>query len=241
MQTGTKIAIALGVAIMGMLFLFSVKENERQIRVSYELAAPSVQSSTIPTQISVSSPANAPVTTGTYQFSVIPGGAKTRDEFCRFVAVSQDFPGLNCAVVQEIRLQSDSFLYMTFRKGEQVKWIRKPVLVHAGEKIYTDMAGHSYLARCGNQIMMNPQEPSMEIDTSTLERPTPAVVVAEIPVLAPSAPPVSVPSTSTYTDSSSKRGWAGIAAAVVPVFIHHDSPSAPPNNSKCDAIETSCP
>ena len=221
------------------LIMMGVKEQRRQVEVTHILTAPEVSkaSYTVPSPNSFP-PDFHPV----YNFSIIPGGAKTLSEFCESSKTDPALAGFDCSKAREFSLPEDARYFMTFRKNGVVSWTKKPVLVRAGERLYTD-GSRSFLARCGNQVRFTPQEPSMDIETSQLDRPSNPVPVA--PPLISYAPPERVSSagsisTASAPPPSSSKGWIGGFVAVVPIIVSHHDSYTTTTTSKCDPIEVSC-
>jgi hypothetical protein len=107
-------------------------------------------------------------------FALLRGGFTSVDEF--FERVNEDpilhsFYG-DCADHNAAMhpLAEDVTVFSTFRKGAQIKWARKPLLVRKGEYVMT-FCGKTVLARCGNLISMAAMQPSEDIPPALLETP----------------------------------------------------------------------
>ncbi len=125
-----------------------------------------------------SDPHALPVSFRPLNFALLRGGFTTPDEF--FARVQAD-PILNsfygtCAEknVAMKPLADDILVFSTFRRGNQIKWARKPLLVHKGEYVLT-FCGKTVLARCANLISWTPMQPSEDVPPSLLEIPTEAL------------------------------------------------------------------
>ena len=105
--------------------------------------------------------------------ALIPGGITSVQEFRQRVA---EDPTLNsffgsCEVEPTLQpLPEDIMVFIAFRRGEEIKWARRPLLVHKGEYVLT-FCGKTVLARCGNMISWSPMQPSEDVRPSLLETP----------------------------------------------------------------------
>ena len=105
--------------------------------------------------------------------ALIPGGITSVEEFLQRVA---EDPTLNsffgsCDVEATIQpLPDDILVFIAFRRGQEIKWTRRPLLVHKGEYVLT-FCGKTVLARCGNLISWTPVQPSEDVPPSLLEAP----------------------------------------------------------------------
>jgi hypothetical protein len=105
--------------------------------------------------------------------ALIPGGITSVGEFLQRVA---EDPTLNsffgsCDVEASIEpLPDDMLVFVAFRRGQEIKWTRRPLLVHKGEYVLT-FCGKTVLARCGNLISWTPMQPSEDVPPSLLEEP----------------------------------------------------------------------
>lgn len=143
-----------------------------------------------------------------YPLSVIPAGVYSAGELAsarRIDAVVRahysEF-GLN----PDLRsLTRDTYLYISYRKGDRVYWTANKHRLAKGELVLSD-GNHLARARCGNRLSVTAQGPTLPgkqpseamLDTpelpQPLELPKPALFVAqsEAPTL-PFAPPAGVP------------------------------------------------
>jgi hypothetical protein len=108
------------------------------------------------------------------RYSLLRGGFNSVDEF--FERVSED-PTLHdfygdCADrnASMHALPEDIVTFSTFRKGEEIKWAQKPLLIKKGEYVMT-FCGKTVLARCGNLISVSPMQPSEDVPPAMLEDP----------------------------------------------------------------------
>ena len=154
----------------------------------------------------------APVSFRPLNFALLRGGFTSTDEF--FERVNEDpilhsFYG-DCADRDASMhpLSSDMLVFTAFRRGTQIKWAKRPLLVRKGEYVMT-YCGKTVLARCGNLISMAAMQPSEDIPPGLLETPVDAVV-----------PPVSYGS-EPVAEFVAPAGVTPVpAAAVTPVAAH---------------------
>jgi PDZ domain len=105
--------------------------------------------------------------------ALIPGGITSVQEFRQ--RISED-PTLHsffgsCDADATIQpLPADILVFVAFRRSDEIKWTRRPLLVHKGEYVLT-YCGKTVLARCGNLISWNPAQPSEDVPPSLLETP----------------------------------------------------------------------
>jgi hypothetical protein len=123
------------------------------------------------------SAAGSPIVRASYRpltFALLSGGFTSIDEFQQRVAIDPvllSFYG-NCNDSQASMqpLPDDILVFITFRRGQEIKWTRRPILVHKGEYVLT-LCGRTVLARCGNFISWVPMQPSEDVPPSLLEMP----------------------------------------------------------------------
>jgi hypothetical protein len=100
-----------------------------------------------------------------YRYSVIPGGARTRDELLNVVSndavVASHYYPLSRERVREERLTEEQRAYVSYRIGDRVYWTKERVTLPAGEPILTDGV-IQIRARCGNRIAYEPQLPTSD-------------------------------------------------------------------------------
>jgi hypothetical protein len=116
----------------------------------------------------------APVSFRPLNFALLRGGFTSVDEF--FERVNEDpilhsFYG-DCADRNAAMhtLHEDVMVFTAFRRGNQIKWAEKPLLVRKGEYVMT-FCGKTVLARCGNLTSMASMQPSEDIPPALLEEP----------------------------------------------------------------------
>jgi len=192
--------------------------------------------------------APVPVSFRPLNFALLRGGFTTADEF--FERVSQDpilhsFYG-DCSDRNATMrpLPEDVRVFTAFRRGNQIKWASRPLLVHKGEYVLT-FCGKTVLARCGNLISMAAMQPSEDIPPGLLETPVDAIdppityaagpedsIVTPVAATAPAAhagrffffvPPVYIPGSHSHSPAPPKT-----PPTVVPPAPTTTPPATPP-------------
>jgi hypothetical protein len=105
--------------------------------------------------------------------ALIPGGITSVEEFRQRVAEDSTLNSFfgSCDVGATFQpLPDDILVFIAFRRGQEIKWTRRPLLVHKGEYVLT-FCGKTVLARCGNLISWTPMQPSEDMPPSLLETP----------------------------------------------------------------------
>jgi hypothetical protein len=165
------------------------------------------------------SAAGSPIVRASYRpltFALLSGGFTSIDEFQQRVAIDPvllSFYG-NCNDSQASMqpLPDDILVFITFRRGQEIKWTRRPILVHKGEYVLT-LCGRTVLARCGNFISWVPMQPSEDIPPSLLEMPADEV-----------RPEEPAPTAQADPAKTSIRGLAALPAST----SHRFYPLIPP-------------
>jgi hypothetical protein len=146
-----------------------------------------------------------PVSFRPLNFALLRGGFTSVDEF--FERVNEDpilhsFYG-DCADRNASMhpLREDVMVFTAFRRGNQIKWAEKPLLVRKGEYVMT-FCGKTVLARCGNLTSMASMQPSEDISPALLEEPIDFI-----------APPLSY---AEAAPDAAIMASAGTSAAIAP-------------------------
>jgi hypothetical protein len=179
-------------------------------------------------------PVPVPASFRPLNFALLRGGFTSADEF--FARVSEDpilhsFYG-DCADRHASMhpLSEDVRVFTAFRRGNQIRWAQRPLLVHKGEYVMT-FCGKTVLARCGNLISMAAMEPSEDIPPGLLETPTDPIE----PPLSYAAEPsdsVVIPVTATAPAAARSRFFFFVPPLYIPTGGSHSVPpprfSSPP-------------
>lgn len=114
-----------------------------------------------------------------YPYSVIPGGAHSRDELEKALAGDStaakhysDFVVQNARIVT---LDKDRQYHVSYRVGDKIYWTRRVLTLHKGEQLLFDGV-HYARARCGNrlsEVMALPQLAQSEPNAKKFEAPVP--------------------------------------------------------------------
>jgi len=107
-----------------------------------------------------------------YRYSVIPGGAYNALELRQAIhddaVVAAHYEHLDQATLRVERVPHDRYVHVSYRKGNNIFWTKKKVLLRQGETILTD-GKTEVRARCGNCISEEPQQPTAADDPDTVE------------------------------------------------------------------------
>ena len=100
-----------------------------------------------------------------YPYSVIPGGAYSRQELAARAGedrvVANHFADFALNQARAVRSEADKMVHVSYRLGDKVFWTQKTIKVPKGEALMTD--GRDFArARCGNRISVLPQAPVSE-------------------------------------------------------------------------------
>lgn len=155
-----------------------------------------------------------------YNFSIVPGGVHSPKE--------AGLPQGHAEV-----LDHNMLAYVNYKRGGQVYWTSHPVLIMAGETIYTDGNG-TVRSRCGNSISFLPKAPTEPVDVSylldlvevpPLPAPVPPDTLSNIPAL-----PVAVAPPTQPGNTLEPLPGGGI----IPVYVPVNPVVTVPENSAVD-------
>jgi len=100
-----------------------------------------------------------------YPYSVVPGGVASAAELqaraARDGVVAEHFKNFTFKDARTVRLEADREAYVSYRKGNDIYWTRKKVLLKKGEWLITD-GTTTIRSRCGNQVCDVPRAPVAE-------------------------------------------------------------------------------
>lgn len=96
----------------------------------------------------------------TYAYSVVPGGVEDAREL-KWVAehdpvVAAHYAGFDYAHARVVEVALARSVYVSYRIGNHVYWMRRRISLHKGEKLITD-GRITARGRCGNQVAEKPQ------------------------------------------------------------------------------------
>jgi hypothetical protein len=197
-----KVRGAIFVLICGLFLFQAVNRGAKRLAAPSKPAVPAAKS--VRSNAATATVANTPIIHASFRplrYSLLRGGFNSVDEF--FERVHQD-PTLHdfygdCADrnASMHALPEDIVTFSTFRKGNEIKWAQRPVVVKKGEYVMT-FCGKTVLARCGNLVSVSPMQPSEDMPPALLEDPEEApaapLMLASNAEAAPAAlPPAAVP------------------------------------------------
>lgn len=155
--------VVLGVAACAALLLQSRApglESMTQDAVAVQTATAASSMGAAPLRI-----ADAADSSGTrrvYRYSVVPGGVVSRVELAQIVradkVVAAHYASFEVDKARPVAVAKPRAVYVSYRKGDQVYWTAKKVMLAEGETVLTD--GNSDIrGRCGNRISDVPLMP----------------------------------------------------------------------------------
>jgi hypothetical protein len=115
-----------------------------------------------------------------YPYSVVPGGVSGKDELVQVIkrdqVVARHYANFAVEQAREIKVDKPRAVYVSYRKGDQVYWTAKKLMLAEGETLLTD-GSNEMRARCANRISDTPQLPveakgptEEELDSSVMEQ-----------------------------------------------------------------------
>jgi hypothetical protein len=197
-----KVRGAIFVLICGLFLFQAVNRGAKRLAAPSKPAVPAAKS--VRSNAATATVANTPIIHASFRplrFSLLRGGFNSVDEF--FERVHQD-PTLHdfygdCADrnASMHALPEDIVTFSTFRKGNEIKWAQRPVVVKKGEYVMT-FCGKTVLARCGNLVSVSPMQPSEDMPPALLEDPeeapaAPLMLASNAEAMPAALPPAAVP------------------------------------------------
>ena len=99
-----------------------------------------------------------------FRYSVIPGGAYTREELEKALkadsVAAAHYSDFKVSDARLVTLDSDRLSYVSYRVGDRVYWTQRQILLRKGEKLLTD-GTHFARTRCGNRLTDRPTAPAI--------------------------------------------------------------------------------
>jgi hypothetical protein len=107
-----------------------------------------------------------------YRYSVIPGGARSRQELTDAIArdevVAAHYRSISIGAIHAERVKQDSLVYVSYRRDNKIFWTKHQVRLSRGETILTD--GVTQIrGRCGNCISVQPMTPTADDEPANAE------------------------------------------------------------------------
>ena len=97
-----------------------------------------------------------------YPYSIVPGGVRDAAELARVIrtdfVVATHYAGFDVANARAVTVTKVRAVYVSYRKGDQVYWTKKKLMLAEGETLLTD-GTNEMRARCANRISDVPQFP----------------------------------------------------------------------------------
>lgn len=136
-----------------------------------------------------------------YAFSVIPGGAYSREELAVALKVdpvaAEHYAGFDASNASTRRLAEDTYVYVSYRKGDRVYWTASKRRIPKGELVLSD-GKHLARTRCGNRLSGIPESPvdhapqPTELALNAPELPS-GIKLPDAPLLVPEYDAPSIP------------------------------------------------
>jgi len=114
-----------------------------------------------------------------YPFSVVPGGVASQAELVRIVrtdkVVAAHYASFDVAKARLVTVAAPRAVHVSYRKGDQVYWTAKKVMLKPGETLFTD-GSNEMRARCANRISevarfpVEAHEPDLELLEASFEK-----------------------------------------------------------------------
>lgn len=104
-----------------------------------------------------------------YPYSIVAGGVHSPDELREAIetdpVAAAHYAGFKLAKGHVIRLQHDTYAYLSFRVGDNIYWTSHKVSLRKGETLLTD--GERYIrTRCGNRLSQEARLPTYRHEPS---------------------------------------------------------------------------
>ena len=166
-----------------------------------------------------------------YPYSVLPGGAydaaELRSKLSSDEAAARHYQLVHLAQLRSIGANFTSPVYISYRKGNQIYWTRKPVRLTQGETLLTDGTLFAR-ARCGNRISATPQEPVASTDPPEDIFDVPRFYEFEpIPLPATSESKVTTEPPGSLGPSQPGSSPASLGVAIFPLPVARRDPGTP--------------
>jgi len=153
--------VILGVAACAALLL-QQRAPGLESRVQDGAAVQAAASSAGGAPLRIADAADSSGTRRVYRYSVVPGGVASRAELAHIVradkVVAAHYASFEVDKAHPVTVAKPRAVYVSYRKGDQVYWTAKKVMLAEGETVLTD--GNSDIrGRCGNRISGVPRMP----------------------------------------------------------------------------------
>jgi len=164
-----------------------------------------------------------------YNFSVIPGGVRNRQELeraeSRDPVVRRHFADFIISQLRIVQLPAAEDAYVSYRVVNDVFWTRKKIRLEKGEPLLTDGV-HYARVHCGNRVSEVPQPKTSPVEPTGAELETP---VARPPRPSAGIGKLYIPPRPCPGPGCSKWPRLALGVAGIPV-IFFATGTVPPNN-----------
>jgi hypothetical protein len=138
----------------------------------------------VPGDVDVGEAPEPPTGRLVYRYSVIPGGAYNASELTEAIdrdpVVAAEYRGVAARGVHAEVVPADRMAYMSYRIANKIYWTKHQIKLRRGETVLTN--GDTMLrGRCGNEIALDPMQPTAEAEPAPLE--LEALAVGDPPLL----------------------------------------------------------
>jgi hypothetical protein len=165
-----------------------------------------------------------------YPYSIIPGGAYSREELARAVqndpVISRHYADFEIGKTRVVRLDHSELMYVSYRIGNNVFWTKHPIFLPAGETLLTD-GKTAARTRCGNRLSATravpisrnePRPEAMDV-APNLNQPIDAMPQPELSFLLPPTALFPTPSTPMALGTPLNEGLIGSVPSPIPPLV----------------------
>ncbi|WP_223465910.1 PEP-CTERM sorting domain-containing protein [Massilia soli] len=166
------IGVAVVAAVAGLAVVGLMVEPEHAIAARSAMAETAVPPKTAPgTAQPAPAPAPAAAERRVYPYSIIPGGVSGKEELASVIktdkVVAAHYASFDVAKAFKLTVQKPRAVYVSYRKGDQVYWTSRKLMLVKGEMLLSD-GRNEMRARCANRISDTPQFP-VEVNEPSAE------------------------------------------------------------------------
>jgi hypothetical protein len=154
-----RVAVAALLAVAGCVAFLLHQQPRQPGQAGVTVAAPAAP---MPAVLRVAAEAAPAEARRVYPYSIVPGGVTDRIELARAVmadrVVAAHYAGFAIDKASLRTVDKARAVYVSYRKGDQVYWTARKVMLNEGESVLSD-GQNEIRARCGNRISDTPQLP----------------------------------------------------------------------------------
>jgi hypothetical protein len=154
-----RVAVTTMLAVAGCAAFLMQQQAHRPGRHAVAAAAAAAPA---PALLPVAAEAAPAAVRRVYPYSIVPGGVTDRIELARAVmsdeVVAAHYAGFALDKASLRTVTKARAVYVSYRKGDQVYWTARKVMLAEGEGVLSD-GRNEIRARCGNRISDTPQLP----------------------------------------------------------------------------------